>query len=124
MNRPHRDLPLEGIGVGRVGRSREEREADYFAACYLIPRKILLDEFEARFGPLSDFRFSDEAAFGLQPNNYRQLLACEDDELAWESALSTAFQYHGSRHFSSLTEVFRVSQKTMAIRLREVGLKG
>ncbi len=117
----HRDRPLKGISTSRVPRTLDEQEADYYAACFLVPQKQLLRQFETRFGPLESFRFNDGTAFGLNPRNPSQLLTSSSDSLEWEAAIASAIRYHGE-FFESLTEFFKVSTSTMAIRLREIGL--
>lgn len=118
----HRDRPVTGISVADRSRPLIEREADYYAACYLAPRKVVLAAFEERFGSVENFRFGDDEAFGLCPSNPRTLIDSSDDSLEWETSLAGAIRYHG-RFFESLTDLFQLSIPTMAIRLREVGLR-
>lgn len=118
----HRDRQVAGLSAPRSSRPLEEREADYFSACYLVPRKVLRAEFEQRFGPIEEFRFNDDDAFGLCPSNPRSLMTASDDSLEWELALASAIRFQGY-FFDSLAEMFAVSNLTMAIRLREVGLR-
>ena len=119
----HRDRQISGLQTTRIPRAPEEREADYYAACYLAPRKVVQAEFEKRFGPIDQFRCNDNAAFGLCANNPRSLLSSSHDSLEWELALASAIQFSGSSYFESLADLFLVSQYTMAIRLREIGLQ-
>jgi len=118
----HRDRPLNGRGVPRDPRPIAERDADYFAACFLAPRRVVIAEFEARFGPIASFRFDQYAAFGLGQRNPRSLIVSSEDSFEWEMVLSNATAYHG-HHFDSLATAFGVSARTMALRLREIGLR-
>lgn len=118
----HRDRQVAGLRSERAPRSPQEREADYFAACFLVPTNILRAAFAERFGPIEQFRFSDDAAFGLCPSNPRSLMSCADDSLEWELALARSIRFEGI-FFDSLVEMFSVSDITMAYRLREIGLR-
>ena len=118
----HRDRPISGLSAAGAARPLREREADYFSACYLAPRKVVREAFEARFGPIEQFRFGDDEAFGLCPSNPRSLTAASDDSLDWELSLASAIRYHG-HFFESLADYFLLSVPTIAIRLREIGLR-
>lgn len=118
----HRDRQIGGLTTDRTIRSQVEREADYYSACYLVPRNVVRAQFEVRFGPLDNFRINDDAAFGLCPSNPRSLMASSEESLAWELALASTIRYHGPA-FESLADLFLVSNVTMAIRLREIGLR-
>jgi Zn-dependent peptidase ImmA (M78 family) len=118
----HRDRPIAGLGTIRNARSQEEKQADYFAACFLAPRNVVVSEFETRFGQIGAFRFDDTAAFGLRRRNPRSLIVSSEDSYEWELALASAASFHGV-FFDSLADAFGVSPSTMAIRLREVGLR-
>src|SRR5690606_16288836 len=61
----HRDRPLDG-GNSNTPRSRTEKEADRFAAYFLMPREIVEDIFEGIFGPYPG-RVPMDLAFGLRP---------------------------------------------------------
>ena len=54
----HRDRPVHGIGVQTSSRPPHEREADYFAACFLVPESLLADAL--------DVCLSHEVAFRLR----------------------------------------------------------
>lgn len=116
----HRDIPIRGMELDSVRQSKVEREANYFAGCYLIPRKLLANEFQARFGP-SPFVFDDASAWHLMPEDPDLLL--RSDMRLYERAvtLGTARSFNG-RHFQSLVDVFGVSVTTMAIRIEDLGL--
>lgn len=116
----HRDRPIAGVVDPRVQRSSDEREADYFAACFLVPRKLLVEAFGARFG-YSQLQLNEDSAFRLAGNTSEQLLNAGPGSLDFALAVASALSYNG-RHFDSLAKAFDVSVPTMAIRLREVGL--
>ncbi len=113
----HRDRPIEGLGREAPSRSAEEREADYFAACFLMPRKLITQAFEATFRVKAPFVFDDAAAFWLCPDDPDSLLRPDHGSLDRALVLSAAESY-GGRHFQSLAKQFRVSVSTMAIRLQ------
>lgn len=115
----HRDRPLDSTRQSGP-RAPMEREADYFAACFLMPEKLLRNEFKDRFGNIPFF-FDDATSFHLDPNDPDRLLRAEAGSLARESALACCHSYNG-RHFDSLADVFRVSHTAMAIRINELGL--
>ena len=116
----HRDRPIKGIISDRLPRSVAEREADYFAACFLIPRKLAIEAFEARFtkAPLA---LDDASAFWLSQNDADSLLQADVESLDFALAVASARSYAG-RHFDCLAKQFDVSPTTMAIRLRELNL--
>ncbi|MDP1939310.1 MAG: ImmA/IrrE family metallo-endopeptidase [Gallionella sp.] len=117
----HRDRPIKGLIGGMGDRPTKEKEADYFAACFLMPRKLVIDAFESTFMTQVPFVFDDAAAFWLCPSDPESLLRADHGSLDRALALATA-QSYGGRHFNSLAKQFRVSVTTMAIRLNELGL--
>jgi len=117
----HRDRPIRGLSVESYSRPRFEREADYFSACFLVPRKRLLKAFQTTLRTNVPFIFDDNTSFMLCPNDAESLLRAEEGSLDRALALASATSYAG-RHFNSLASQFGVSVTTMAIRLKEVGL--
>ncbi|WP_273456669.1 ImmA/IrrE family metallo-endopeptidase [Nevskia ramosa] len=116
----HRDRPIGGLDFESPARSLQEREADYFAACFLMPRKIVTEAFEDNFGQLP-FVFDEETAFWLSPRDFGSLLRPREDSLDRELALASTTRFKGNR-VEPLCKQFRVSSKTMAIRIKELGL--
>jgi hypothetical protein len=116
----HRDRPIKGIEKGGTRRSLEEREADYFSACFLAPRKLVTKAFIERFhtAPLP---IDDAAAFWLSPADPDAILRAESGSLERAVTIATAKSY-GTRQFEPLAKLFRVSPTTMAIRLQELKL--
>lgn len=117
----HRDRPTFN-GLANPARPLEEREADYFAACYLASRKLLEEEFGKRFGrpPLV---LDETLAYHLRlgPVAERLLLTSGPDSLEFAIAVARCQRLDG-RPFVSLADHFGMSATAMAIRLRELGL--
>lgn len=97
-----------------------ETEANRFAACYLMPRRLLTRHFEATFQTKVPFAFTEGPAFQLCRDDPDSLLRPEgplDRALALASA-----EFFNGRRIYSLAQQFKVSRLTMAIRLKELGL--
>jgi len=117
----HRDRPVKGLVVEASSRPAQEKEADYFAACFLMPRRLVTKALESTFSVRSPFIFDDTASFHLRPDDLESLLRPDDG--AWDRAVSLASaESYSGRHFHSLAKQFRVSVSTMAIRLKELEL--
>jgi len=113
----HRDRPI--FEIGSATRSPTEAEADYFAACLLVPEKLLATEFEARFGTRRPLPLTETIAWHLRlPNT---VFDAKRDPLMFARALARARSFDAAR-FPSLCDHFGVSVSAMAIRLRETGL--
>lgn len=117
----HRDRPIRDLANLNPSRPRIEREADYFAACFLMPRKLVQDQLEKSFGLKSPLVFNDNTAFWLSPDDPESLLRADRDRLDRALAVASARTY-ACRHFHSLASQFRVSPMAMAIRLDELNL--
>lgn len=116
----HRDMPVSGSDVV-YQRSEVEQEADYFAACFLMPRKSVIKGFQSRFKVQVPLHFTDSLAYWLSPNDPNSLISASQDSLAREKALAQYTGVAGER-FQSLADEFKVSVGAMALRLRELGL--
>lgn len=117
----HRDLPITAFANKNNSRSQIEKEADYFAACLLAPRKLVLNEFKKRFGepPLV---LTEHLAFHLMGEQYQDLyVKPQHNSLNFAAAVAGANKYDRFR-FSSLADQFGMSVSAMAIRLKELGL--
>lgn len=112
----HRDLPISGP---RSARNRAEYEADKFATFFLMPRKLLMTEFEARF--LGRFTLNEDTAYALLGKPHHAARHDLPSRRAISRKLAGAIQYNG-RTFRSLVERFGVSVEAMAIRLEELDL--
>lgn len=116
----HRDRPIKGLEDGLShARPEQEKDADYFAACFLMPGKLVSRTYERLFG--KGFCFDDAAACQLAAGDFNGFLAPREGSLSRELIMATARAYNGI-HFKSLAEQFMVSPTTMAIRLRELKL--
>jgi Zn-dependent peptidase ImmA (M78 family) len=116
----HRDRALDGRPFGGP-RGREEREADFFAACFLMPAKLVIDRFEHQFFCKGQLHFDDTVAYHVDANNLEGLLDACADSLERELALSRCRRFNNIS-VVSLAEQFSVSDSAMALRLKELGL--
>ncbi|MGI0035931.1 MAG: ImmA/IrrE family metallo-endopeptidase [Nitrososphaera sp.] len=118
----HRDLPI--LEMRTAGRPPIEQEADYFAACYLAPSKLVIDEFSKRFGT-PPLQLDYKVAFHLCGNSSTDLFIDPPGSLAslrkFAAAVAGA-QKFGGYPFPSLAMHFGMSISAMAIRLQELGL--
>lgn len=114
----HRDRPVQGVFPDGP-RDPYEKEADYFAACVLVPRRLLLDEYAKRFSFGPPLHLDDTIAFNLCGDSAHKVM--RDGPGAFACAVARARSFNG-RQFRSLADVFNVSVSAMSIRLRELGL--
>ena len=117
----HRDRPVREIGVQYSHRSTLEQEADYFAACFLVPAKLLTSAFKARFGVHVPLVINEATAFFLNPQDPDALFRAPEDSLDRYITLASARHYQGVP-ITPLFEQFGVSVTTMAIRIKELRL--
>lgn len=113
----HRELPVD---APRSNRPLVEREADYFSACLLMPRKAVVTEFDARFGTKHPLALTEAVAWHLKLDG-RVLFAQPPGSLMFAKAVARAMQFDRHR-FKSLAAFFGVSATAMAIRLEELDL--
>ena len=116
----HRDRPIYELRPDSV-RDPMEQEADYFAACLLAPRELVLRAYKARFGVGPPLPLSDAVAWNLCGDDAHKLLSNGVDGLRFGVAVARAERFNG-KHFTSLAEHFGISFSAMAIRLRELNL--
>ena len=116
----HRELPMHGLTEPRDPADPKERQANQFAACFLVPEKQLRLAFLACFNEKS-LKLTDTVAWELLGASYASLLNSPYPSPSFERVVAQA-QRFGGRHFGALHDLFRVSPTTMAIRLRETGL--
>ncbi len=114
----HRDMPLNG--TPNSVRPPLEREADYFAAVFLMPRKSVRKQFKARFRE-EQLTFHNTNAQLICPEHAHELLRADERSLDREKAIARCRNFGGD-HFPSLAGTFGVSVTAMAIRLKELGL--
>ncbi|MEW8026836.1 MAG: ImmA/IrrE family metallo-endopeptidase [Candidatus Thiodiazotropha sp.] len=117
----HRDRPIDGLSSSTYKKPWKEKQADYFSACFLMPRRLVIEQFEKTFQTKHPIVIDDNVAFWLCPDDHYSLLDAAPNSLACELAIANATSYAG-RHIKSLAEQFKVSGLSMAIRLQELGL--
>lgn len=113
----HRDRPLDGSASNK---DFAEREADVFAAFFLMPAKLVRAHFDSRFGP-APFLLNDDTAFALNGAGLEKMRAQYQSVRALSLQLAKAESF-GGRRFVSLARLFEVSNEAMAIRLEELRL--
>jgi hypothetical protein len=116
----HRDIPIEGIE--RDVQDPIEREADYFAAVFLMPDHFLKRLFQIMFLCEAPFVFDETTAFHLRPYDTPALLYPDQGSMIRERTLASAKSFNGHHYEKSLAEMFHVSVGTMAIRIKELRL--
>ena len=114
MSVVHRDRALDGK---KLSRDRVEFEADKFAVFFLLPEKVVRKEFENRF-LTQNFQLNEDTAFAF---GMKKLLDEIGEGRSLSRVLATAIKFNG-KFFRSLSETFKVTPETMAIRLEELGL--
>ena len=115
-----RDAPIEGASTPNAPRLKVEREADHFAACYLMQRRLVHDVFVERFRQFTPFPFNYDTAMLLRPHDPVSLL--RETDIYERAAVLASIKKFSNLRFYSLAEVFQVSVKSMAIRLVELEL--
>lgn len=115
----HRDRPV--FDIERGGRAPREREADYFAACYLAPKALVTEAFQARFTLKVPLPLTDAVAFHLCGESGHALMRAGPGSFQFATAVASATSF-GGRHFRALADEFGISVSAMAIRVRELGL--
>lgn len=119
----HRDRSVDGSSTMNTSRSIEEREADYFAACFLMPARLVTEMFQKIFMTTIPMRFNENISFLLNPNEHESLLRTGKNSLNREFALARCTSFNSS-HFYSLADQFEISNAAMAIRIKELELVG
>lgn len=82
----HRDRPVHDLTA--MNRPKMEQEADYFAACFLAPAKLVREEFARRFGA-TPLKLDETIAWHLCRDNYTDLFV-EPRKLKFATALAAA----------------------------------
>lgn len=113
----HRDRPLAGSDQQRDWR---EREADWFATCFLMPGKLVRARFAQAFGA-ERFDLTDDTAFSLCSTSFERLLHACKTQRGLSRRLAEANSY-GGREIEPLASMFSVSTTAMAIRLEQLCL--
>lgn len=115
----HRDIPVDGSEIIN-NRSVVERQADKFAAFFLMPSKTVTQLFH---------EFFQTEEFQINENTSQMLANCTTSELKKRirnqrelSRFISKCEFYNLRPFSSLSKIFNVSSEAMAIRLEELNL--
>ena len=113
-----REAPMDG---SKLALNQTEREANWFAAEFLMPPNLVRAKFAERFGepPLT---VNESVAFHLDASDPEEIIRSEPERLIRESALATCRKDFNQQHIVPLHEQFKVSVKAMTIRIRELGL--
>lgn len=114
----HRDRAHDG-SAGRP-LNREEAEANTFAGAFLMPARLVRDQFREAYGT-ETFQLNEESAFYLTGGQLASVPA-RHRTLRGLSLLLAGADYYDGRHFEALASRFRVSVIAMAIRLEGLGL--
>lgn len=118
VNGLHRDRELNGAPINEP-RDRIEIEADKFAVFFLMPKKLVLREFQKKFDSMPFvIDENSEFALGFQPNELRK--KCK--KLRDLSRIIAKADNYSGRFFPSIADTFKVSIEAMAIRLEELNL--
>ena len=114
----HRDKSIDGST--NIPRSREEMQADKFAAYFLMPARLVEEVFLEIF-EMPKFVINENTALALRAGSISALRKkCQNGRgLARELATT---DYFAGKSFNNLAKIFGVSIETMAIRLEELGL--
>ncbi len=113
----HRDKPLDGSSGSR---DPQEREAEKFAAYFLMPQKLVSRTFERIFGK-APFELNDDTRFALSGNVPNPARWRPKSLRDLSRLLSSASRFNGSNILPLATQ-FRVSREAMAIRLEQLAL--
>lgn len=119
QNGIHRDRAFDGSGIPGP-RNLQERQADKFAAYFLMPRKLVESKFEDLF-LTKKFKINETTVFALNEGRLGDFMKkCK--KLRDLSEFLASVEYYDGRYFHSISKQFRVSAGAMAIRLEELDL--
>jgi hypothetical protein len=99
----HRDPPVFGNFNGV--RPPLGQELDYFAGCFLAPKKLVEEEFSARFIKTPPLPLHNAAIWNLLGESGHELSGPSAGSLAFAAAVAGAPSFKGKR-FTSLAEHF------------------
>jgi Zn-dependent peptidase ImmA (M78 family) len=116
----HRDRAVTWPPVGSQVRPKQESEADYFAACFLMPRSLVI-EFVGKLFGACPLVIDDRTAFAIDASDYEALLRAQEGSIERARAVARASHF-GLKQVHPLHKQFGVSVSAMAYRLRELGL--
>ncbi len=110
----HRDRPLDGA-VSTV--DIKERQANKFAACFLMPARIVEAVFQQVFD-MNKFEVNDNTMFKLRLGGMSDFRR----KFRTVRSISTFIARYKGNTYQPLHKIFGVSVTAMAIRLEELGL--
>jgi len=111
-----RERSIDGPRVNH--QDYREREADSFAAQFLMPEKLMRSAFENIFSEPAPIKLDEDLAFWLSPDDPGEVLFANKESLLPMLRLAQYSPHQSS--YRPLTEQFGVSPTAMAIRLREL----
>ena len=115
----HRDRALDGRDQS-LQRDFRERQADKFAAYFLMPTKLIQKMFFDLFGT-DKIWLDQDSSFGLIGEGTIKLKKRFKDRRSFSRFLASTPRFK-DKSFISLSEYFGVSTEAMAIRLEELNL--
>jgi len=115
----HRDKPLDKPDSSS-SRPVEEKQADKFAACFLMPVRLLRKVFRELY-QTDQLLINEETSFALGYSSVSQLVDKVRDRRGFARLIART-TFYASNPFHSLSERFNVSVEAMAIRLEELDL--
>jgi formiminotetrahydrofolate cyclodeaminase/Zn-dependent peptidase ImmA (M78 family) len=114
----HRDRPMDGSSASGV-LDFKELQANKFASCFLMPRKLVTKQFGGFFSTSKiELNTSTALSLGMRITDLRAMCNSVRDL----SRIIATAELYGARSFPSIANQFDVSAETMAIRLEELGL--
>lgn len=115
----HRDRPINGMSKN-VKRDFTERQADKFATNFLMPPKLVRNEFYEMF-LTEKFIIDEQSAFNLIKESPSKLRS-ECRNLRGLALKLASSERYDNQSFVSIASLFNVSFTAMAIRLEELNL--
>ena len=100
----------------------KEREADSFAALFLMPERLVKKRFEATFGVKLPINITDDIAFWLDPNDAENLLREGLYSMGPKFALAKCSTNFSGIPIVPIHKQFKVSIEAMANRIDELGV--
>ena len=117
--RIYRDGPIAG-SFSSNGKNWEERQADIFATCFSMPKKVVMAEFIKLFRT-EKLVVNEDTIFWLNMGTISSFHEKYKTKRDFSLLIAgTESYYH--KNFKSISKLFGVSELAMAIRLEELGL--
>ena len=114
----HRDRPFDGSFI--ISKDAFEKQADKFAAYFLMPGKQVSKVFQFIFG-VPKLYINESTVLALGVGNIHAFRAKCKDRRGFANVIAQT-ELYGGKPFNSLTKIFGVSAGAMAIRLIELDL--